>query len=411
MARRRLPVGPTLVLGLLSIVAFGSWFYGYGVLVEPIRVDTGWSEGLLGATYGASLLVTGVAGTAVGHALDARGSRTTFLLLAATSTMALLAASLATSPVAFAVLAATGGGLVGAGGYYNATSAVMARLVPHERAHGITVLTLFGAFASPVFLPLIGWVVTRVGWRPTLRGLAVAVGVAYLLAGLGVPDVRPDETERPPLRRALREAAAGPARRAIVVAVTVAGATTALLLVQQVPAMAEAGMALATASAFAGARGLLQLGGRLPLAPVVLRFGGRRTLRGAYLLTAVGALLLVGAGGLLQAGAYAVVAGVGIGAMSAVESIHAAHVYEGPSMGAHLGALGMLRGVGGAIGPTVGGIAVDLTGSRTVPLVLCAVGAVAAAAVLGEAAEPVSSSRGGAAAGDGWTPSRRPGST
>ena len=57
----------------------------------------------------------------------------------------------------------------------------MARLVPHERAHGITVLTLFGAFASPIFLPLLGWVVTRTGWRPTLRGLAVAVGVAYVV--------------------------------------------------------------------------------------------------------------------------------------------------------------------------------------------------------------------------------------
>ena len=282
-----------------------------------------------------------------------------------------------------------GGGLVGAGGYYNATSAVMARLVPHERAHGITVLTLFGAFASPIFLPLLGWVVTRTGWRPTLRGLAVAVGVAYVVSAVAVPDVRPEEHDRPPFRRAVREAMTGGPRRAIVVAVAVAGATSALVLVQQVPSMTDAGMALATASAFAGARGLLQLAGRLPLAPVVLRFGARPTLRAAYVLMGGGALLLMGAGDVVQASLYAVVAGVGIGAMSAAESIHAAHVFEGPSMGTHLGVLGMLRGVGGAIGPTVGGIAVDLTGSRTVPLVLCAVGSVAAAAVLGEAAEPV----------------------
>ena len=388
MATRRLPLGPTLALGLLSIVAFGAWFYGYGVLVEPIRVDTGWSDGLLGATYGASLLVTGVAGTIVGHALDARGSRRTFLVLAVTSTAVLLGASFATHPSVFAGLGAVGGGLVGAGGYYNATSAVMARLVPHERAHGITVLTLFGAFASPIFLPLIGWVVTRAGWRPTLRGLAVAIGVAYLACAVVVPDVRPEEVERPPFRRAVREATAGPARRAIVVAVTVAGATSALVIVQQVPAMTDAGMALATASAFAGARGLLQLAGRLPLAPVVVRFGARPTLRASYLLMGAGALLLIGAGDVVQASLYALVAGVGIGAMSAVESIHAAHVYEGPSMGTHLGVLGMLRGVGGAIGPTVGGVAVDVTGSRTTSLVLCAGGAVVAAAVLRRQTSP-----------------------
>jgi MFS family permease len=388
MAARRLPLVPTVALGLLSIVAFGAWFYGYGVLVEPIRTDTGWSEGLLGGTYGASLLVTGVAGTLVGHALDARGSRMTFVVLGFATTGVLLAASVAQDAWVFAGLGALGGGLVGAGGYYNATSAVMARLVPSERAHGITVLTLFGAFASPIFLPLIGWVVTRVGWRPTLRGLAIAVGVSYLLCAVGVPDVRPEEVERPPFVQALREAVAGRSRVAMVVAVMVAGATSALIIVQQVPAMTDAGMALATASAFAGARGLLQLVGRLPLAPVVVRFGARVTLRGSYALMGVGALLLIGAGDVVQASLYALVAGVGIGAMSAVESIYAADVYEGPSMGTHLGVLGMLRGVGGAVGPTLGGLAVDLTGSRTVTLVLSAAGALVAAGVLVRSSEP-----------------------
>ncbi len=388
MTVRRLPVGPTLALGILSIVAFGAWFYGYGVLVEPIAVDTGWSDGMLGATYGASLLVAGVAGTAVGHLLDSRGSRTTFLVLAATSTLALLGASVAVHQWSFAILGAVGGGLVGAGGYYNATSAVMARLVPHERAHGITVLTLFGAFASPIFLPLIGWVVTSAGWRPTLRGLALSVGLAYLVTALAVPDVRPEEIERPPFRSSLQEVMAGRPRRAIVVAVMVAGATSSLIIVQQVPAMTDAGMALATASAFAGARGLLQLVGRLPLAPVVVRFGARATLRGSYALMGAGALLLIGAGDVVQASLYALVAGVGIGAMSAAESIHAADVYEGPAMGTHLGVLGLLRGVGGAIGPTVGGLAVDVTGSRVVTLVLCAAGGAVAAGVLVRDAEP-----------------------
>lgn len=388
MTVRRLPVGPTLAMGVLSIVAFGAWFYGYGVLVEPIAADTGWGDGMLGATYGASLLVAGVAGTAVGHLLDSRGSRATFLVLAVTSTVALLGASVAVHQWSFAVLGAVGGGLVGAGGYYNATSAVMARLVPHERAHGITVLTLFGAFASPIFLPLIGWVVTRAGWRPTLRGLAVSVGLAYLLTALAVPDVRPEEVERPPFGTSLREVMDGRPRRAIVVAVMVAGATSSLIIVQQVPAMTDAGMALATASAFAGARGLLQLVGRLPLAPVVVRFGARATLRGSYALMGVGALLLIGAGDVVQASLYALVAGVGIGAMSAAESIHAADVYEGPTMGTHLGVLGLLRGVGGAIGPTVGGVAVDVTGSRVTTLLLCAVGGSVAAGVLVRDAEP-----------------------
>jgi MFS family permease len=246
---RRLPAVPTVALGVLSIVAFGAWFYGFGVLVDPIRDDTGWSESLLGVTYGASFLVTGIGGTAVGHALDARGSRTTFTWLAAGSTALLVLASWATDPLAFAALGALGGGLVGAGGYYQATSAVMARLVPDHRAHGITVLTLFGAFASPVFLPLIGWIVVDVGWRPTLRGLAVAVGLAYLVAAVGVPDVRPEQSHRPPFRRAVRAALDRPVRCEVAAAITIAAAVSSLLIVQQVPAMTDAGMTLAVASA------------------------------------------------------------------------------------------------------------------------------------------------------------------
>lgn len=388
MVTRRLPLLPTLALGVLSIVAFGSWFYGYGVLVEPIRLDTGWSEGLLGATYGAGFVVAGLAGTVVGHALDARGSRATFLVLAVAAAAAMWATSFATHPVVFAVLGAVAGGLVGAGGYYNATSAVMARLAPAHRAHGITTLTLFGAFASPLFLPVLGWVVTRVDWRLTMRGLAVAIGLAYAFAAFAVPDVRPEEELRPPFRRAARQALDGRPQRALVAAVVAAGATSALVLVQQVPAMTDAGMALATASAFAGARGLMQLAGRLPLAPVVVRFGARATLRGSYLLMGAGALLLIGAGDAVRASLYVLVAGVGIGAMSAVESIFAAEVHDGPALGTSLGVVGLLRGVGSAVGPAVGGLAVDVTGSRTTTLVLCAAGAATAAAVLTRASEP-----------------------
>jgi MFS family permease len=385
---RRLPLAPTISLGILSIVAFGVWLYGYGVLIDPIARETGWSDGLLGSTYGAAFLVAGVAGTAVGRALDLRGSRFTFATLALLSTAALWTMASATSPWAFALAGTIGGGLVGAGGYYNATSTVMARLVPEHRAHGITAITLWGAFASPVFMPLIGWMVTQLGWRPTVRVLAVAVGVAYLVAAFGVPDIRPESSVQPPLRSTLREVLVGPVRRLTVLALVVAATASSVIVVQQVPAMTDAGMALTAASAYAGARGLMQLAGRLPLAPIVVRFGARPTLRGSYVLMGIGALLLINAGGAVQASTYVVVAGVGIGAMAAVESIHIANVYDGPSLGTHLGAVGLLRGIGAAAGPAIGGFLVDLTGTRTTTLVLCAVAAMAAAAILTTRAEP-----------------------
>ncbi len=32
------------ILGVLTIFAYGSWYYSFGVLLDPIRIDTGWRE-------------------------------------------------------------------------------------------------------------------------------------------------------------------------------------------------------------------------------------------------------------------------------------------------------------------------------------------------------------------------------
>jgi hypothetical protein len=60
-------------LGLLTIASYGSWFYGFGVLVQDMSADLGVGLGVLGAVYGAATLVGGVAAVVVGRVLDRRG--------------------------------------------------------------------------------------------------------------------------------------------------------------------------------------------------------------------------------------------------------------------------------------------------------------------------------------------------
>lgn len=372
------------MLGVLSIVAFGGWFYGFGVLLEDLVVDTGWSESVVSSTYGASLLVAGVGATVAGRLLDRRGSRALFLGAAVLATGLLLIAASTERPLVFAITGALGGGVTGAGGFYQATQVVMARLAPDARARGITALTLWGAFASPVALPLMGWGVAALGWRPTLRLTAVAIGIAFLAAALLVPDVRPHVTSRAGMREAFRRGWDTPPVRRMFLAGAAAGAGASVLMLSQVPAMVDAGLALTVASTFAGARGLLQLAGRIPLPAVIRRFGARATLRGSYALTAVGALLLLGSGNLVVAGLFTVVAGVAIGALAAAEGIYAADIVDQETLGVQLGVHSLLRGVGSAIGPVVAGVLVDATGTRTAALVL-------AAAVTGLAAVLLSS--------------------
>lgn len=370
-----------IVLGLLSVAAFGAWFYGYGVLVEPIRRTTGWSEATLGTAFGGSLLLTGIGATVGGRILDRRGSRSLFAVAAALTAVFGGAASLATDPVVFAVTAVVGGGVIGGAGYYHATQAVIARLAPDQRAKGITSLTLWGAFASPVFLPLMGWLVGAVGWRPTLRIAIALVVLAFLAAAFLLPDVRP-EVATTSLREAVTVALHDRTVRAVFLAGLAAGAASSLLLLYQVPAMVGAGLALTTASTLAGARGLVQLAGRLPLPAVIGRIGSRRALRGAYLLTAVSALLLVVAGSIATALLFTVTAGVAIGALAAAEGIYAAEVVDTRTLGTALGLHSLLRGIGSAVAPVAGGFVVDATGSRSVVLMGAAAAAVVAAGLL-----------------------------
>lgn len=384
MSHERPPRAPLVALGVLSIVAFGGWFYGFGVLLEPIRQDTGWDETTLTSTYGASLFLTGLGAAVGGAVIDRRGGRVLLVAAGLLATVGLVATSFATSAATFAVAGAVAGGTIGAGGYYHATQAIIGRLAPEARTRGMTGLTLWGAFASPVFLPLLGWTVTAFGWRPTVRGLAVVVGLAFLAAAATIPADDPDgeATSRPSAFRSLTRTAGDPVVGRLYLSGFAAGIGTSVLLLYQVPAMVAAGLSLGVASTLAGARGIVQLAGRIPLPPVVRRFGSFLTLRVSLVLAAVGALILPFAGDLPTAVTFTAVAGVAIGALAALEGIYAGDVTDPDVLGTTLGAYSLVRGIGAAVGPVVGGLVADALGSRGPTLALSAAALVVAALVL-----------------------------
>jgi MFS family permease len=376
-----LPRLPLVLLGVVSVVAFGVWFYGFGVLIEPIAEDTGWREGVLSAVYGASLLLTGIGGAIAGRLLDSTGSRRLYVVASLLAGGPLAVAATTGSLPVFAVAATVGGAATGAVGYYSATTTVMARLAPEHRAAGITAITLFGAFASPVALPALAFGIDRFGWRPTLLVAASVVTAALLSVGVLLPDVHAPASTRPSLRSAAGAVRGRPALGGLFAAGTLGAVATSILLLYQVPAMTDAGLALTTASAFAGARGVAQLAGRLPLPALLRRVETGRVLAWSYVLTAAGCLLLPGAGDVVTASVFVAVAGVAIGALAALEGIYATEVVDDDVLGTTLGLYGLVRGVGAAGGPVVAGVVLEASGSR-VPALLAAGVAAAAGAVV-----------------------------
>lgn len=369
-------------LGLLTIVAYGSWYYGFGVLLDPIHQSEHWSRGALGGVFGAAILVNGIGAALGGRLLDANGPRQTFLLAALLGAGGLLAASVQHGLIGFGLAYAVGGGGIGALGFYHVTQAAAARTTPARSAQAIARLTIIGAFASPVFVPLTAWLVDVADWRVALRVDAASVGLAFLLAAAVVPDHRISDVPRGKALDAFRAASRGLAFRRLLIAALLSGAAADIMLAFQVPIMRAAGLSLAAAATVAGLRGFAQLGGRIPLGLLLRRTPARTALAGANLLAAMSALLLLASGALPVAVAYSLLAGAAIGASSPLQGIYTAELVDERDLGLLLGVQQALYGIAGAAGPIVVGALLTTTDSWVPAVVLTTLGFAGAAFML-----------------------------
>ncbi len=381
---------PVAALGLYTITSYGTWAYGFGVLIEAISIDTGWSTSSLGATFGVAMMLSGLLAFAAGRLLDRFGPLMPFAIHATIASGLLLAAFSVHNEVAFGVLYGIGGGLSGATGFYAMTTVMAARARPDRPDRAIAILTMIGALCSPIYLPLTAWLLTLWHWRTVGRALVVAGVVGAVLAAiatrltesqavdLGTP--APSANPFSALAAAIRV----PSIRRMLAVYALAGAAASTVWVYQVPIMAGTGLALRTAGVLGGLRGFCQLFGRMGLTAAVERFGSGALLRGAYLTTAIGSTALLasglgwfGASTNALAGAavcFAVLGGVGLGASSPLQAIYSRSLFDPADLGLLMGMQGAVLGLAGGAGPFIGALLRDATGgwSATVGAVIVA---------------------------------------
>lgn len=381
VARARIDHRSIAMLGLLTICAYGSWYYAFGVLLDPIRDDTGWSESALAASFSVGTALIGLAALFGGRHLDRVGHRQVFVLGGVAGALALTTASVATSLWLFFVGAALGMAAFGTLGFYHVTMTVAVRLHPQDSTRAIAALTVWGALASAIFLPLSEWLEGELGWRATTRVLGLITGAVFLLAAAVIPaPSSPQPTRRVAVREILRSLVAERGPRLFTTAVAFGGIAMATLLVYQVPVMTAAGLPKATAASMAGLRGLFQLAGRLPLTPVVRWLGRSRALAVALAAITVGSMVLIVAGSVPVAVAFAVVAGFGIGAFSPLQGMKAQDLFSHDRLGATMGAYGAVLVLAGSCGPLLAGVVAEQTGERRWAAVIAAVAAAASCA-------------------------------
>lgn len=169
-----------MTLGVTTIVSYGTTQYLFGVLVVPIGQELGWSRGLISGAFSLGILVAGGLGVVVGRLADRHGARGLMAAGSGVAGLSLIGLARVTEPWQFYALWAGGIGVAMALTLYPITFTVIANWFQRKRGRALAILTLLGGLASPIFIPLAGWLVSRTGWRMTV----VVLGALQLVIAL-----------------------------------------------------------------------------------------------------------------------------------------------------------------------------------------------------------------------------------
>ena len=386
LRRTSLKILPLNALGFLTVVTYGTWFYGFGVLFTNLSTFHGVSASTLGITFGVANLISGLGAVATGRRLDVFGPRAVLGVVGPLGAVIYGASSFATGTT-FLATYALGGGLIGAAGFYSFTQPLAVRIAKTDAARAITRLTIWGAFSSPIMIPFTEILRANFGWQTAVRIPAVLTVISFLLAAAVCRvdididiDIATNEM-RPSLIASLRGALGDVRLRLFAAAAFLSSVAVSTLLVFQVPTMTWAGVSAGTAAGLASLRGLMQLAGRIPLIAAINRFTAPRLIVIARVLLGISALFLLGSGNIALALIYIGLAGVTIGALSALDGVVAREIVQLQVFGTVMGGIGLIATLGGSLGPIFAGWLRDLFDTPAAPMLIVLVAACSAAII------------------------------
>jgi MFS family permease len=202
-----------LAIAFSQLVAWGTLYYAFAVIIGPMGAETGWTRPQMNGALSVGLAVSGLSAYFVGRWIDAHGGRGLMAWGALLGAISLaLWSQIAELWQLYAVWVLIG--FASAMSLYEAAFAVTARLVPGNYRRGIIVITLLGGLASTAFIPLTHWLCESLDWRPALLVLALVelcVCAATALLVLPGPSSHAASLETPiePLKRSMMLARVG----------------------------------------------------------------------------------------------------------------------------------------------------------------------------------------------------------
>lgn len=160
-------------LGIGQICSWGSLYYSFPLIAEAMGLEFGWSKTDLYGAATVGLVLAALAAYPVGVAVDRGHGRWVMGWSSVAAGVMFILWSKVSSIFAFYLLTAGIGALQAATLYEPAFAVIARRVGPLNSRRGITNITLWGGFASTVFIPLVQWLLDGWGWRDALIVLGV----------------------------------------------------------------------------------------------------------------------------------------------------------------------------------------------------------------------------------------------
>jgi predicted MFS family arabinose efflux permease len=359
-----------LLCGALVVTLSMGIRHGFGLWLQPITMDRGWSRETFAFALAVQNLAWGLAGPVAGMWADRFGAFRVLVGGALLYAAGLAVMASATSGIGF--LGGTGLllGMAQAGTTYAVIYGVIARNVaPERRSWAMGVAAAAGSFGQFLMVPVENWLIAGAGWQNALFILSLAALLIIPLAfGLKEPPRAAVATgAQQSVRAALQEAFAYPSFRLLMAGYFVCGFQVVFIGVHLPSYLKDQGMTPQVATVALALIGLFNVAGTYAAGALGQRFAKRHILAAIYLLRAVAIVLFVSLP-LTPSSVYVFSAAMGLLWLSTVPPTNAivAQVFGVQYMSMLGGFVFLSHQVGSFMGVWLGGLLYDRTGSYDV---------------------------------------------
>jgi MFS family permease len=341
--------------------------HGFGLWLQPITMERGWSRESFAFALAVQNLVWGLAGPFTGMIADRFGALRVLVAGGLLYAAGLALMALSATPLAFLGGAGLVIGLAQSGTTYAIVYGVIARNVaPEKRSWAMGITAAAGSFGQFAMVTREGWLIGHVGWQNALYLLAcVALAILPLALGLREPAHAPHHAHGGQgIREAMREAFAYPSFLLLTAGYFVCGFQVVFIGVHLPAYLKDKGIAADVAPTALALIGLFNIFGTYLAGTLGQRFAKRHLLSGIYFLRAIAIAAFITAP-ISAASVYVFAAVIGFLWLSTVPPTNAivAQVFGVQHMSMLGGFVFLSHQVGSFLGVWLGGRLYDATGS------------------------------------------------